>query len=463
MYRRAKKIPTILAIFILLGSIGGVVLINQTTHQLSSKAQTDSLPRDIHFTNISDTSFSISWFTDASVVGRVVVGNGRNTLTYLEDADNDNIPRPRTSHFVTVKNLSENSSYLVKVISGDTSCKIAQTCPEFTQKTANRLTNPITLPAARGSVITEDGKPASDTIIYLSVGKSSPLAAKTDSGGLWVIPLTNLYTGDLLSRPNLSDNDIVQIIGKVSPDKKTEAVTDIKSIRQNLTIPPLQIGKSYNFIDLISKKDLLASLNQSNTLGLQTQIGNPNNISSTSTSKSIDILFPLRDDDTTTDNQPRFRGIAPKNTQLVLTVNSSPQTARIIAGADGTWSWRPTIPLDPGIHHLGISGYDEKGNYITLTRRFIVLKSGEQVLGEATASATLTPTTKPSPTPTLIPLASPTPTITLIPIASPTTKPATVSATPVVPPKTGNINSTLILLGSGASLLLVGLKLLLSP
>jgi len=463
MYRRAKKIPTLLAIFILFAGIGGIVLVNQSTQRLTSKAQTESLPKDIHFTNITDASFTVSWFTDTSVAGRVVVGDGRNTLTYLEDADNDNIPRPRTAHFVTVKNLSENSSYLVKVISGDTACKIAQSCPEFTQKTANRLTNPVILPAARGSVITEDGKSASDAIVYLTVGKSPPLATKTDSGGLWVISFNNLYTSDFLTRPNLSDNDIVQIIGKASPDKKTEAVIDIKSIRQNLTIPPLQIGKSYNFIDLISKKDMLAGLNQSNTLGLQTQTGNPNNISSTSTSKSIDILFPSADDDTTTDNQPRFRGIAPKNTQLILTVNSSPQTARIITGADGTWSWRPTTPLEPGIHHLGITGYDEKGNYITLTRRFIVLKSGEQVLGEATASATLTPTTNPSPTPTLIPIASPTPTITLIPIASPTPKPATASATPIVPPKTGNITSTLILLGGGASLLLLGLKLLLLP
>lgn len=463
MYRKEKRIPTILAFFILMLGIGGVVLFNQTTRQIGSKASQNTRPEDIHFTNISDTSFAMTWFTSISATGIVIVNNKGNSLSYLEDVDSDNIARPRNSHLVTIKNLKENTSYQVRIISGEASCKITQNCPVFTQTTTNHLSTTVSLSAARGSIVTEDNKPAADAIVHLSVGKSSPLSGKTDSLGLWVIPFNNLRTGDLLSRPNLADNDIVQIIAKLTPDKKSEALTDVKSIRQNLTIPPLQIGKSYNLIDLISKKDLLASLNKNNTLGVQTQIGSPNNISSTSTSKSITILFPANDDDTTTDNQPRFRGIGPVGNQLIITVNSAPQTARINVASDATWSWRPPSPLEPGTHHLGVSGYDDKGNLLSLTRRFIVLKSGERVLGEATASATLTPTANPSPTITLIPLSSPTPTITLIPLASPTTSLSTISATPKVPPKTGSTQSTLILMGAGASLLLLGLKFLFFP
>lgn len=465
MYRHEKKIPTILALFILAIGIGGVVLLNQTTHQLSSQAQATASPLDIHFTNISATSFTVSWFTATNVLGTAVINDNGRSVSFLEDSDSDNIARPRIAHFVTVKNLAENTSYGVKIISGETSCKFSQNCPTFTQKTGNRVGTPLTLPAARGSIATEDGKPAADVLVYITVGKNAPLSGKTDSSGLWVIPFNNLRTEDLLSTPNLKDDDIVQIIAKVAADKQTEAVIDVKSIRQNLTIPTLIIGKSYNLIDLISKKDLLANLNNSNTLGLTTQIGTPNNISAAATSKPIDILFPAADDDTTTDNQPRLRGIGIAGKQLVITVNSLPQTARINVAADGTWSWRPPLPLESGTHYLGVSGYDSNGNLINITRRFIVLKSGERVLGEATASATLTPTTKLSPSPTLVTL--PSPTITLIPIASPTGNPTisvgTPSATPIVPPKTGSTNSTLILLGGGASLLLLGLKFLLFP
>lgn len=463
MYRKEKRIPTILAFFILMLGFVSAALFNKSSYQIGSKASSSIRPEDVHFTNISDSSYTATWFTSTPATGTLTVNDNGHTVSYLEDADSDNIVRPRNTHFVTVKNLKENTLYQTKIISGDASCKVSENCPVSSQTTANRLNNAVSIPAAHGSITTSDGKPATDAIVYLTIGKSPPLANKTDSLGLWVISFNNLRTGDLLSRPNLSDNDIVQIVAKISPEEKAEAVTDVKSIRQNLTIPPLQIGKTYNLIDLISKKDLLAGLNSYNTLGIQTKNGSPNNISSATISNSINILFPLEDDDTTTDNQPRFRGIGPPGNQLIITVNSAPQTARINIASDGTWSWRPSYPLAPGTHHLGISGYDEKGNLLSLTRRFIVLKSGEQVLGEATASATLTPTINPSPTITLIPLPSAMPTITLIPIASPTNKAGTASATPIIPPKTGSTQTTLILIGTGASLFLLGLKFLLFP
>lgn len=455
MYRRQKKIPTILAILILFMGISGVIFLNQRSHDLSSEAQTASNPQDVHFSNVSDTSFAVSWLTPSEGIGKVIVKGNGTSLTYFEDLDTDNVPRPRQTHLVTVKNLKEDTSYDVQIISGDTGCKYDQNCLAFRQKTSNRLPS-FSLTAAKGSVVTEDNKPAGDVILYLTIGKSSLLSTKTDSLGLWVISFNNLRTNDLSARPNLRDNDIVQIKGYLSPDKVTEAITDVKSLRQNLTIPPLQIGKSYNLIDLISKKDLLASINKTNTLGIQTQLEN--------TDKSIEILFPLADGDTTSDTQPRFRGIGIPEKQLIITVNSlAPQTGRIVVAQDGTWTWRPPAPLEPGKHNLGISAYDENGNYITLTRSFIVLKSGEQVLGEATASATLTPTQTLTPTVTLVLL--PSPTVTLIPISSVTPSLIAISPSPtlVVPPKTGNATSALILLGSGASLLLVGLKLLLFP
>lgn len=461
MYRKEKKIPTLLAFIILFIGIIGVVFINQTTHNSDSKASISTKPTDIHFSNITSDSFTATWFTFSATIGSLIINdNGRKT-SYFEDLDNDNIPRPRTTHLVTVKNLKENSTYKISIVSGEDGCKLPENCISFEQNTTNVLLNNITLPAARGTVVLPDGKPATDAIVYLSIGKSSLLSGKTDSSGLWVIPFGNLRTSDLLTRPNLADNDIVQIIAKISTDKKAEALTDIKSIRQNLTIPALEIGKSYNFIDLISKKDMLASLNKTNDiLGTQVQSKQSSNISSSTTSKSIDILFPRYDDDTTTDNQPRFRGVAPAKSQLIVIVNSSPQTAKLITSTDGTWNWRPPSALDPGIHHFGISGYDENKNLINLTRRFIVLKSGEQVLGEATASATITPTTKVSPTITLIPLSSPTPVNTLIPIASPTTKASSASATPIIPPKTGSVQSTIILILISVFLSIFGLRFL---
>lgn len=458
MHRKERKIPTIFALFILFISIGGIVVLNQTSHQINSKAQSSSHAEDINISNVFDTSFTVSWFTAIPTTGKIIVKGNNTSKIFIDDADTDNISRPRMTHFITAKNLTENTPHSIQIISGDGGCNPPNICPNINQKTANPLAAGNNLPAARGSIISKDDKPVNNAIVYLFIGKNPPLSAKTDSIGLWVASLNNLRTPDLLTKPHLADNDIVQIIAKISPEEKAEAVIDIKSLRQNLAIPPLQIGKSYNLIDLISKKGLLAGPNVNNTLGIQTKTEN-------SVNGSIDILFPASDGDTTTDTQPRFRGIAPPKGQLILTVNSAPQTAKVIAGSDGAWSWRPPLVLQPGIHHLGVSGYDDKKKLITLNRRFIILKSGERVLGEATASATLTPTSTPSVSPTMILVPSPSPTFILLSSPTPSLIPVITSsiptATPVIPPKTASVRPTLFLLGVGITLLILGFKSLL--
>lgn len=246
------------------------------------------------------------------------------------------------------------------------------------------------------------------------------------------------------------------------PNQETTAVVDVKSIRQNPTLPVMIMGNSYNLINLISKKDILANLSNQNlkTLGIQAQPTKKPMIS-LPTRQKIDILFPAFDSDTTWDSRPRFRGIGIKGQELLITINSTPQVGKVQIGADGSWSWRPPQALSPGIHHLSIQGYDENGNLITVNRKFIVFKSGQQVLGEATPSASLTPAASPSatitpsprpPSPTAILTSTPAPLATSIPTSPPSP-----------PPRSGNQSATFILLGSAVGLFLLGTKFLLFP
>ena len=177
--------------------------------------------------------------------------------------------------------------------------------------------------------------------------------------------------------------------------------------------------------------------------------------------KGFSILFPAQDNDTTTDNRPRLRGLGIPGKEITLTLNSETQTAKITVSTDGSWSFRPEKNLPPGIHTITIDGLDASGNKITLNKKFIVLKSGESVLGDATASATLTPTIAP----TTIPLPTPTvitqPTLQPTPTPIPTSRP-TVFISPT-PPRTGNLQSSLFLLSGSVILLITGIKLFLFP
>ncbi len=465
MYRKQKRIPTIIAILILcICVIGVTVFIDRSQHSNITSAKEVSVPSDIHFSNISDNSFNISWFTSSPSLGSAVVINNSQKITYLDDLDNDNIPRPRTNHYITIKNLVENTVYTVIVSTGSQSCNNTKICPTFTQKTGNKLPRVNALPPIHGSFITKANQPVNGAIIYLSVGKSALLSGRTDSAGLWVIPLNNLRTSDLLGRIEISDNDIIQITAKIDPNQLSTGVIDIRSVRNNITIPPLIIGNNHNFINFISKNSLMADSDNQKILG--TQIDNSDKPISVSKVKlNYDISFPLYDDDTTTDSQPRFRGTGIKNTPILITVNSSPQTARIVVSNDGNWTWRPPEFLAPGNHSISIQAYDEKGGLITVTRKFIVLKSGERVLGEATNSATLTPSI-PSPTkistPTIIssPTLIPSPTTILSPTQSLT--PTNIVLSPTKrPPATGNTQTTLVLMGGSGVLILLGISLFL--
>ena len=455
MYRKEKRIPTLLALFLLVLGISTTVYLDHRTQSLTSSASPLEAPEEAHFTNITDSSFAISWLTSTPVIGSAIVSDTTGKLNLLDDLDNDNIPRPRTTHYITVKGLAENTSYTVQILSGKNQCRDDKYCPSFTQKTAVRLTNVVSLPPVRGMILKTGEKPADGTIVYLVISKSAPLSARVDSSGLWVVPLNNLRTNDLLTRPLLTDSDLIQITAKLSPSESTSAVIDIKSIRQNLSVPNMTIGSSYNFIDLISKKDLLAQGVGPKILGIKTQI-------TPSPTAKVDVLFPKNDNETTTDNRPRFRGMGKPNSQLTITVNSSPQTGKVTVGTDGTWIWRPAKELPPGVHYISIQGYDEKGNLVTVNRKFIVLKSGEAVLGDATPSASLTPSPLSKITPTITPTLNPsqpslTPSPTSFPYPTETLIPTSVP--PVNPPRSGNTSATWILLGSGASLLLLGIKL----
>ncbi len=456
MYRKEKRIPTLIVLMIIFIGFGITIYLDRFQQLNRTSAKENPEPSDIRFSNITNSSFNISWITSSPSIGSATVTYDSKNMIYIDDLDNDNISRPRTNHYITIKNLMENTVYTVKITSGLGNCNNDEkACPTLIQKTGNKLPKTNSLQPAHGSLISTSNQPVGNAIIYLTIGKSAILSGRTDSSGLWVIPLYNLRSSDLLSRTEISDNDIVQISAIVDNNQSSSAIIDAGSVRNNVAIPPLQIGVNHNFMNIMSKGNILANSQSQKILGTQTNADTKYN-----------IYFPSYDGDTTTDNQPRFRGIGIKNSTLLITVRSSPQTARIVIENDGLWTWRPIQPLSPGEHTISIQAYNEKGELVSIDRKFVVLKSGERVLGEATASATLTPTGKPSPTitttPAIISSPYPSPSLTVIPSPTIYLSPSVISSPAIRPPATGNLQSTILFIGSGGTLLLLGAVLLLA-
>lgn len=428
MYRSQTRIPTLFALFVLLFGIGGGILLVETSHPLSTSADVTLAPGNLHISNITDEQFSVSWVTAKQAGGYVVYKDQTGpSKTAFDDRDEDGKPKNYATHHVTVKDLKENTVYYFKIISGGVTYD--NHGDQYQQATGPKLAAPVSLDPAYGVVLQVDDQPATGAIVYLTVGKSSPLSTLVKGGGTWLIPLNNIRSQDLVSRPAIGNPEILQI--SVIFDKKAsaEATTDTKN---DSPVPTINLGKTFDFRNLQGKNpDKLAKKDeQQNVLGTNRSFN------------KVDLLFPSQDLATTIDNKPMIKGVGIPGKDVTVIIKSNPQTGTVTVGTDGTWSFIPHDPLPPGEHSVSIATVDENGNPVNLTNKFTVLKSGESVLGDSTPSGTIAPTLS---LPTLTPVLTPGPTAT------------------ASPPVTGNITPTFVFFGAGVAFVVLGLKFLLLP
>lgn len=435
MYRKQTWIPTLVALAILLFGIGGGIFLVETSQPLDSLAESSIVPSSVRITNVSDSTLTVSWLTAKETTGYVSyrAKTGGAQLTAFDDRDMDGKAKNYVTHHVTLRNLRENSTYSFKIFSGGSS--FGNEGNAYTQSTGPALADTTTLPPVYGVILSENEKPATGAIVYLTVGKSQPLSTLTKTSGTWLIPLNNLRSQDLFTRPVLSDSEIIQIQAIFSKTLQLSATTDTNN---DSPVPTMTLGKKYDFRNIQSKTLIAKDSGEKKILGSTTS-----DISPSPTLKKIldkvDFTFPKRDGDTTSDTRPTIRGVGIPSKDVVLILNSNPQqTGKTTIGSDGTWSYRFNS-LPPSKVTVNITTQDGNGKSVSLSRSFIVLKSGEQVLGESTPSATLIPTeTIPSHT---------------TPFEFPTATPTT--------PVTGNSAPTYGFLVGGILLVVAGIKFLL--
>ncbi|OGG15032.1 hypothetical protein A2773_02100 [Candidatus Gottesmanbacteria bacterium RIFCSPHIGHO2_01_FULL_39_10] len=429
MYRREKRIPTFVALIVILFGLGGGILLLETQRPISTSADTTLIPSNMHLTNISDSQFSVSWMTSTDTTGYIEYSSDKSKWEVaFDDRDVDGKAKNYSVHHVNVKNLKENTPYYFRIISGGT--RYDNEGKFFQQDTGPKLATSLSLNPAYGVIYDENDKEVAGAIIYLTLGKGLPLSTLIKDKGTWLIPLNNVRTQDLLSRPTLQEPEVIQISVLHKDGKTSYATTDTNNASP---VPSMNLGKSYDFRNLKSrsKQDSVAQKKTDQAVLGEESV------------QKVSILFPDRDGTTTIDSQPLIRGTGITGQDVVITVNSTPQIGKVTVDKNGAWSFRPKSALGAGSHTVSITTVDSAGKSVTLSRKFIVLKSGERVLGEATPSGSLSPT--------LFPSTTPFETIAPTEILTPT------------PPVTGFMTPTYIFLTVGALLVIAGLKFIFLP
>lgn len=437
-----RKIPTILGI-LMIGFL--VFIVGLGSHIIfrddSTRASKSSEPRDIQITNVTDTSFSVSWFTPDLSTGAILVsGNGIKKQTYFDDRDKQTEMNSYLTHTITVRALQQNTTYKFTILSG--SKQFQDNGKEFSTVTAGTLPTPNgNVGPAYGSIRTSEDKPATGAIVSLSFSGSQTLSTTVTESGSWIIPIYLIRNTDLSEYSNFDKSTVLYITVK-HPDGDASIITTVGA---DSPVPVVTLGKSYDFrlnaqvptptLAVIAKDN---SQNTKSVLGAMTE--------ETASPSSIIAINQPSDNASLVSNQPLFSGTGIPSKKLTITLSTAnPKTNSITISADGTWKFTPLKPLAAGKQSITISTVDKNGKQVIITRSFEIMKSGTQVLGDATPSASIAPTTAITATPTRVATHS----ATLAPT------PTTASSSGL--PASGNWNITLIMLTVGAIFIFGGL------
>lgn len=384
-YFHIKHIPTLLGLLILAaGLIGGILVVNNTnTNSFLPRAAPESEPKDVKITNVSDTTFTVSWTTDTKTTGFIQYGTSNLSLTSTAQDDRNQITGESSlhrTHHVTVRSLRPNTSYFFKIGTGNKELYDNSGKP-YETKTVGAISG--SAQTIYGEVVTMDNMPANGAILYVSADNLSPLSVLTQSTGSFVLPLSQARSKNLQQAATLSPTDKLTLF-VVSPSDSTSSLITI-TLSDAQPIPEIVLGTNHDFTQSTSVSPSnfpdtappaqIQSKFTTQLLSPPTEVISPS---------KLEILVPTVADQTFTTSLPTFSGVAPAQTAVKLTISGASQLVSTPTTDDeGTWEYRPTVAL-------------KKGSY-TLTASASI--SG---LLQST-SRTFSINTTPSPTPTLNP------------------------------------------------------------
>lgn len=410
---KKSKIPTLLGIFILiLGLAAGIFLIqNQQIFRLGASPETS--PKDVRITNITSSSFTVSWTTDEETSGFIKWGEPSNSL---DGTELDEITESSKTHTATIQGLNSNKTYYFKINSDGRN--FDNNGVPWQKTTGPELPGSTTIDSISGTVLTSTGSPAGNAIVYATLAGASTLSTTTSQSGSWIIPISLARTQDLTSFIEVDDtNTLIEI--SVQAASQGVATAQIYPAAAS-PVPPIVLGQSHDFRNLrpgeadgVPKANINLPEEASPSSGFEV----PEEIA-TPSAETI-TLDSLDEGEIVTSTEPEFFGEGPPGTTITITIESDPITDEVYIGSSGDWDWSPPEDLSEGSHVITISWRDAGGILRTLTRTFVV-QAAEGPAFESTPSAT--PTASPTPTPSPSPTASPTAT----PASTPTSTPSAV-------------------------------------
>lgn len=379
------KVPTILGLFLVVVVVGSIIFFAERTLRSPSGAAGSYQPRNTKTTNVSDNTFTVSWMTESPATGTILLSSpGKSNRIYYDERDTGGKLGSYTSHFVTVRDAIANTQYSWKLLSNGRTY-LDRNKPYEVKTPAGLPPNVSGLDPAYGTILTARGVAAKGALVYLTLAGGQEFSALSKESGLWLIPLTQARAADLMSfLPTIERMEETILV-----THETGEITATTDSLNDSPVPEMTIGQTYDFRRQNAKTttssptallpvggSVLGTANQTPVITLVTPAQN----------SSLPTVLPL------------FSGTGVPNKFVALTIGiTNPISGSTKVQPNGIWSFTPPKPLASGKQSVTMTTADASGKAVAITHAFEILKSGTQVLGNATASGTLvsTPTATP--------------------------------------------------------------------
>lgn len=424
MKKRELTIPTILGVLAIIGGlVAGIVLLDKPLRALVG-ASPEETPKEVKMTNISDSSFVVSWVTAKSISGYVQYGEaGKPELVVSDDRDQEKGEIGNYfTHLVTIKSLKPEVKYSFKIGSGKS---LYDNSGNLYQTTTAPVVNQVpAADVAYGQVVTASGDPVDGAIVYLSLPGAVSQATLSKPSGSWVIPIAVARSVDLTSYAAYDrEKEKVEIMVQAGA-----LGTAVINTTTGATKPVAEItlGENRNEGSETGGSGSVPAVGSKFSQGTL----------ATDTGETLVILTP-KSGERVNSQRPEIMGKAPAGSEVTIKVESSKLFSKTLT-TDESGKWTYSVPenLEPGQHTVTATSIID-GVTKVVRKNFVVEAAGVSNAPSrvATPSATLKPTSKP--TPTITPR-----------VAYPSTESGT--------PTPGNLTPTLILLILGIGLVLAG-------
>jgi hypothetical protein len=417
-----RRIPTLLGIGVLLiALVSGMLFFGEGTGVFAPRATPQTTPKKIRITNITDSSFTISFFTDEATAAFIKYGTAQDQLKSQSSDDRDQLSGSigeYNVHHVTVRGLEPNSTYFYTLGTGSGSQFDNNGVP-FTTKTAARGGVPPAAQTIYGSVVAPTGNPAEGAVVYVSIAGAGEQSSLVKSSGSWAIPLSTARTTDGSGYADITDDSPVTIVAQGSSANLTSQITT--TVGEAQPVGTITLGESANttaqtttdtedeasesaavLTDIETGETSTGSASTETTTerGGLSNLLNASESAEASSSGTVDLVAAEKtptEIPVVTTTQPIITGTVAPNVEVTIEVHSETNIqTKLQSDANGQFTLdiaAMSQQLEPGEHTVTYSYVDPNtGQTVTKTQTFTV---APRTTGQQIAAVTASPSPSP--------------------------------------------------------------------